>query len=803
MKKALHLLEFEEIRERLGSFTVTASGAHKVSLLSPSVALEKVAVLQQETSEAVGIILQKGFDFQGCGDLKPLLRRAVRGGILTPPELETCLDFFQAVEALKKHFSKEKQEGRAPRFLKLVQRCRSFPHLAAELQRCLDRHGGIRDSASPLLSSLRAEERRVLERINQSLTAYLHAPQYRKYLQENLITVRAGRHVLLVKQEYRSQIPGIVHDQSSSGATLYIEPLPAVELNNRQQEVKRRIEAEIEQILRRLTGLVGTNVEGITESHNLYGELDFILARGQLSLAQGGREPFLNDRGFIHILGGRHPLLPPDEVIPIDIHLGRDFNTLIITGPNTGGKTVTLKTIGLFTLMAQCGLHVPAKRGTELSVFAGIWADIGDEQDIAQSLSTFSGHMTHIIQILKEAGSSALVLLDELGAGTDPSEGSALAMAVLEELHSRGVRTVATTHINELKVFAHLRSGMANASMEFDPQSLSPTFRLLIGVPGQSNALTIARRLGMAPGIIERARSYMREDLLNLEEVVSGLVEEKHRYAQDSEKVKELESRLHFLLLELQEEKDELARQKRKVLARARQEARETIRSVQRKTENIFKKLKQAERRQPQEEIHKVIRETRQELRSLQKEHSEEVHREEGSGQPLRQQEIKIGQPVYIRSLRCQGKITRVLSDKEVQVQAGLLKINTAPDDLEKPKQNRENKENGEKIDRKSGAEKEKLSRRNLALLWEKSAVNRSIDLRGLTLDEAVLRVEKHLDDSILADLHEIEIIHGKGTGRLRRGLHHYLAEKKGVAGYRLGGEGEGGSGVTIVRLQG
>lgn len=800
MEKTLGVLEFEKIREQLGGFTVTVAGAQKVAVLSPSAIMENVVAMQQETSEAVGIILQKGLNFQGCGDLLPLLRRTARGGVLNPSELEICLGFFQAVGLLKAYFSKEERaEKRFPRFLNFVQRCRVFPHLTAELQRCLDGRGGISDSASPSLSSLRAEEKRILEKISQSLTAFLHAPQYRKYLQENLITVRAGRHVLLVKQEYRNQIPGIVHDQSASGATLYIEPLPAVELNNRLQETRRRAEVEIERILRRLSQLLGTKVAEITESYRLYGELDFILARGHLSLVHTGREPLLNDRGFLHILGGRHPLLPPDEVVPIDVYLGREFNTLIITGPNTGGKTVTLKTIGLFTLMAQCGLHVPAKRGTELSVFTGIWADIGDEQDIAQSLSTFSGHMTNIIQILREASPPALALLDELGAGTDPSEGSALAMAVLAELHSRGVRTVATTHINELKVFAHLRDGMENASMEFDPRSLSPTFRLLIGVPGQSNALTVARQLGMAPEIIENARSHIRKEHLNLEEVVTGLVEEKHRYAEDHRKMKELEAKLYFLLGELQEEKDKLASQRKGILARARQEAREMIRSAQRKTEGIFKRLKRVEhRQQPREETLKMIRETRQKLRVLCEEHSEEAYREEGSGRPLSPKELKVGQPVYIRSLRSQGKIIRVPSGQEVQVQAGLLKVNTTPDDLEKPKRGPEDEEEGGRGSQKG---KEKMSRQNLALLWEKSAVNRSIDLRGLTLEEAVLRVEKHLDDSILANLNEIEIIHGKGTGKLRRGLHHYLAEKEEVVNYRLGGEGEGGSGVTIVQL--
>lgn len=796
MEKALRMLEFEKIREQLGSFALTVPGSQKVAALFPCTVMEKIIAMQQETSEAVGLILQKGLNFKSCGDLLPLLHRAARSGILNPLELKEFQDFFQAVELLKIYFLQEEQvRERFPRLFNLVKQCRAFPHLTAELQRCLNRQGGISDSASYLLSTLRAEERKFLEKINQSLESYLRTPHYRKYLQENIITIRADRYVLPVKQEFRNHIPGIVHDQSASGVTLFIEPLPVVELNNRLREIKGQIEAEIEQILRRLTMLIGVNSAEITDSYDLYGELDFILARGQLSLVYKGREPLLNNRGLIFISGGRHPLLSPEKVVPTDVHLGRDFNTLVITGPNTGGKTVTLKTIGLFTLMAQCGLHVPAKRGTELSVFKGIWADIGDEQDIAQSLSTFSGHMTNIIKILQEAGPSSLVLLDELGAGTDPSEGSALAMAVLEELHARGARTVATTHINELKVFAHLRDGMENASVEFNPQTLGPTYRLLIGVPGQSNALTVARKLGMTPDIITRARSYMQKELLNLEEVVSGLVEEKRRFTQDNEKIKEMKGRLHFLLQELQNEKEELERQKRETLTRARQEARETIRAAQRKTEEVFKKLKQVERQQFNKESLQMLQETRQELKVLREEYEEEC-REAERGIPLSPQEIKIGQAVYVRSLRCPGKITKVLSSKDVQVQAGMLKINTRPEDLEKQRQSIEKEE------KSSWAGKGKASRSNLALLWEKSAVSRSLDLRGLTLEEAIYKVDKHLDDSILANLNEIEIIHGKGTGRLRQGIHLYLEEKEQVANYRLGGEGEGGSGVTIVQLK-
>jgi DNA mismatch repair protein MutS2 len=792
MEKTRRILEFDKIKEQLRGFTRTAAGEQKASALAPLDDMDKIISLQKETSEAVQLLLHYDLIFKGVKDLKPSFQRAERGGVLSPGELLEIENFLKALESVRNFFSREDEmEDKLPRLFDLVMRFQIFPHLISQLEKCLNPQGEIKDNASPLLSSLRVEEKRLQEKIHRSLESYLRNPHYQKYLQENIVTVRHERYVLPVKQEFRSQFPGVVHDQSGSGVTLFMEPLPVLELNNRLREVRSRIEEEIELILRRLSGLVGSHYAEILLSYESYGELDFILARGNLSLRHRGTEPLFNDRMYISIVQGRHPLLPPESVVPVDVQLGKDFNTLVITGPNTGGKTVTLKTIGLLIIMAQSGLHVPAKAGTELGVFHHVLADIGDEQDIEQSLSTFSGHMKSIIDILHKAYPAALILLDELGSGTDPSEGSALAMAVLEELHSRGVRTVATTHINELKVFAHTSEGMENASMEFDPLTLSPTFRLLIGVPGQSNALTVAERLGMPAGMINKARSYMRKDFLDLDKVVSGLMEERSKLSRDNEKIEEMKAELEHLLEELEEEKKGLQKKRREILHKAREEAIGIVGSAQKKIDDILKNLHRVEREERGKEALSQGEAARKEIRAMRDEYRTTQFFEEEEVKPIGFDEIREGRFVYVKSLRSPGEVIRVVSEKEIQVRVGLLKVNTEITDLcEYKKNGKHNEEKGKELPASS------------KLMWEKNAaVQRRLDLRGLNLEEAILRVDKHLDDALLAGLDTVEIIHGKGTGKLRSGLHLYLQDKNEISGYRLGGEGEGGSGVTIVRL--
>lgn len=803
MEKTVRMLEFDKVKQRLKSYTVTYQGAEKAEKLMPITDFQTVNNLLQETSEAVELIRQNRLKLESCGNLIPYLERAAKEGVLSPLELIEIANFLRSLSKVRSAFLKMEDEEKYPGIYRIIRNLKIFPSLVNELDRCLTPQGEIKDSASSLLFTLRVEEKKLQEKIRNSLESYLRSPQYQKFLQENLITVRQNRYVLPVKREFRHQIQGIVHDQSSTGMTLFIEPLAVFELNNKLREIKGQIEEEIEKILGKLTSLIAAHKEELEANYYFYCQLDFIFARGLLSLSYKGIKPLLNNQGFLNIRRGRHPFLPPDKVVPIDIHLGKDFNILVITGPNTGGKTVTLKTVGIFALMAQSGLHIPAEEGTELCIFKYIGADIGDEQNIEQNLSTFSGHVTNIIEILKKADSDSLVLLDEVGAGTDPSEGAALAMAILEKLYTAGSKTLATTHINDLKVFAHLNKGMENASMEFDPATLAPTFRLLIGIPGQSNALNVAARLGMDTEIVNRARSFMSKEFLDLEKAVIELEEEKRKLAGEREKVEVMKVELDHLLQETEREYRELEEKKMSILQKAREEAVGIVRETSRKVNEILKKLYQAEREERRsvliegEKARKLLKELRSELLARE---IEPASTDNSFRKPLKMEEIKEGMQVYIKSLRSKGKVVRIQPEKEIQVQAGKLRVTTGVEDLEiYPPEGLQEQKNGSQLKRDSFWQDKK----NLSFLWEKTAsTHPAIDLRGLTSEEAILKVDKHLDDSLLAGLDYVEIIHGKGTGRLRKAVHEYLKTKNQVENYRFGDENEGGVGVTIVKLK-
>ncbi len=792
MKKAMEILEFQKIKEQLNNCASTPPGSSKILSLTPSLNAEEIKMLQRETTEAVGAIETGKIKLETCSEIISILQRSQKKGVLSPSEIRDISRFMRSIENLKITFLKENtMQDKFPLIWRLINELTLFPDIRRRLENCINIHGQVLDDASSNLYSLRREEKKLGERIRKSMESYLRTPTYQKYLQESLITIRNNRYVLPVKQEFRQGISGIVHDQSDSGQTLFIEPFPVVELNNSLRKVKGKIEDEIERILQELTTLISDSASEITEAYRAYGELDFIVARGYLSISLKAREPQINEHGFLNITDGRHPLLSPQEVVPLDIYLGDNFDTLVVTGPNTGGKTVSLKTVGLFAILTQCGLHLPAGKGTVMPVFHSIWADIGDEQDIEQSLSTFSGHMINIIEILQKANSPSLVLLDELGAGTDPSEGSALAMAILDELHQRGISTIATTHINELKVFAHLREGMENASMEFDAGTLNPTYRLLLGVPGQSNALTIAERLGMPTELIARAKTYMHRDSLNLEEAVSGLVQEKRRLSQSSEKTEEMKEQLEQKLVEIEEKRREMEREKKDALQKAKKKAEGIVRTARLRSEEIIKTLRQAEREKTS--IGQVSNEARGELKKLGNElELDDADDVLSQHRPLKNEEVREGQHVFVKSLRCSGEILRVLSEEEVQVGAGAMRFDTLLNDLviiddkKSPFSDTDTR-------RANGANKREL-------LWEKSsATSPRIDLRGMTLEEAIGAIDKYFDDCILAGSKQVELIHGKGTGRLRWGIHEYLKDKDYIDSFRLGNENEGGSGITVV----
>lgn len=798
MEKVMRLLEFDQVIKQLLAFSLTVPGKQKAASLTPSFQLDKVQALQQETSEAVTVILEDLMEFPPSPDLEKPLRHAAKGGTLNAAELVAIRSFLLITESLQPTFlKKDRIAQKAPSLCRLVGQILLLSCVVSRINRCLDQRGDFRDDASPLLFSMRQEEKGLQEKIRDNLETYRRNPSYRKYLQENIITIRQNRYVLPVKQQFSRHIPGIIHDQSASGQTLFIEPFPITQLNNQLLATRAQMEKEMERILRELSSLVRENHDRVFNNYRLYGEIDLILARGKLSLLHEGNAPQLNEQGKIYIRGGRHPLLAGGDAVPVDLFLGETFNTLIITGPNTGGKTVTLKMVGLFVLMAQCGLHLPARPGSEISLFKDLWADIGDEQNISQSLSTFSGHMRNIIDIVKNASAHSLVLLDELGAGTDPSEGSALAMAVLDELHRRDVRTVATTHINELKIFAHLRAGMENASMEFDTETLQPTFRLLIGVPGKSNAISVASKLGMPAPVLEKACSYISRDLLNLDEAVSDLLAEKQKLTLETQKVGEMKEELAGRLEEVTQQLAVLEQRKKELLLRAREESHEMIRTTKQKASEIIRKLYAAEREENRHQGIVMAEEARRQVQDLvQMSGAAPPARQNGGAKEIENvcmEQITVGQVVYVRSLGSFGEVKRVVSKDEIQVGVGTLKVWTGIDDLGRDTQ-------GHKRDKNSGVKKEK--RTDQAILWEKTAgVLPHLDLRGLTLEEAIIKVEKKLDDSILAGLDQLMIIHGKGSGRLRRGLQIYLEKKNLVKSFRPGVEGEGGSGVTVVEL--
>jgi DNA mismatch repair protein MutS2 len=653
--------------------------------------------------------------------------------------------------------------------------------LAAKLHHAVDREGNVLDTASPELRSIRRKLETAQSRLRDRLDSMVKSPTVQKYLQEPLVTQRAGRFCLPVKSECRGQVPGVVHDQSASGATLFIEPLAAVETSNEITRLERQEQAEVEKILRELSQQVGKHSQDLAMALAAAGEIDFALARGKLALAMDGSEPEISGDNCLEIINGRHPLLPAGEVVPITITLGREYSVLVITGPNTGGKTVTLKTVGLFSLMAQCGLWLPASPGSRVPVYSNIFADIGDEQSIEQSLSTFSSHMTNIVKILAQADSRSLVLLDELGAGTDPAEGAALATALLDRLKCSGISVVATTHYSELKAYAWTEPGVQNASVEFDVETLRPTYRLMIGTPGKSNAFEIALRLGLNAQVVEKARKLLTSDTRRTEDLLAAL-EAKRLEAEGNltrartERIRAEELRRHY-----QQSLQKLEQQQEKLLEQARQKGNELLHNARFQAEELLAELRQA--KTEADNIDDLARRVRENLKPLPG--RREVR--EAEGEPPSPAELKPGQPVKVLSLDKTGTLIFLTSAEEALVQVGIMKVNVGLADL--------------RLAESTGVQTAPGSVRSLA---KTSAANISpeIDLRGRLVGEASIEVDKYLDGAMLAGLSQVSIIHGKGTGALGRGLHEYLKTHPAVAEFRYGGAGEGGSGVTIVTIK-
>lgn len=784
--RVLRILEYDKIVEKLQERASSEMGKERAGLLRPANGHSAVANLLKETLEADDELTRLGRSpVEGFPDVREALKRSGATLALGMGEL---LSIARALRSLRFAKASLTNEERPTGLYNMAMTLRTARGVEEEIFRCILTEDEMADTASPKLASLRRSIRACNERVRDKLNAMLHSPAYKNCLQENIITLRNGRYVLPVKQEYRSVVPGLLHDQSGSGATLFIEPMAVVEIGNELKKLLSEENEEIQRILSELTAAIAPEAPALLESFELLAEIDVIFAKAKLGRDMKGVCPDLNTRGYLRIVGGRHPLIDPAVVVPIDLWLGKDFSTLIITGPNTGGKTVTLKTVGLFALMTQSGLFLPALDGTEMPVFDDVFADIGDEQSIAQNLSTFSSHMKNIVDLLKEAGSGSLVLVDELGSGTDPVEGAALAMSVLEELHGRKARTLATTHYSELKAFALTREGMENASVEFDVKTLRPTYRLFIGIPGKSNAFEISRKLGLPEPIINGAQKHLTVKDISFEDAISGAESQRRIAEQERRLAEEARAELYRLRDETEKEKKRVAEQRDKAIKKAKEEARSIVQRAKAESERVIRELKEL-KAADESERGRAIQKARDELRASEGElYDEDAPRNEQdalSSAPA-PKTVQPGDVVHVLSIDNDATVLTPPDSKgEIVVQAGILKLSVKLKDV-----------------RLIGGRGEDKNLVTASVKRENTTASLEIDVRGMTVDEAIIEVDRYIDTAFLSGLKEVCVIHGKGTGALRAGIQSFLKRNKHVSNFRLGQYGEGETGVTVVSLK-
>lgn len=827
-EKSCRLLEFPKITALLAERASFSLGKEMAGALLPSASRQEVALTLRETAQAADLLVSRGMPpFGGARDIRPHLKRCRIGTLLSPGELFEVAQVLSCIRRLRAYLLGAPDEGaavaagpaRGPLSGPVGQSARTLtpePRLEADLNQAIDpeAEGGVRDAASPELSACRSRKRAMQARVRERLDALVRSPHTQKFLQEAIITLRHGRYVVPVRQDAKANVPGIVHDQSGSGATLFVEPMAVVELNNQLREIEAAEEAEIERILSALSGRVAAAENSLEASLAALGRLDFAFAKAKLAGDWEAVEPAIDAAGELEIRQGRHPLLGP-QAVPIDVRLGRDFTILVITGPNTGGKTVTLKTVGLLVLMAQAGLFVPAASGTRLPLFGQVWADIGDEQSIEQSLSTFSSHMTNIVRIIRRAGPEDLVLLDEIGAGTDPEEGAALAMALLLRLREIGSRGIATTHYSELKSFAYSESGLENASVEFDVETLSPTYRLSIGIPGQSNAFLIARRLGLDEAILSVAKGYVAHESLRAGDLLREVEAARREARADRDAAARLKHEYEELRERYEAAWEKLTARRAVTLAEAEKEARRIVDAARREADELVGRLRRRERALVESgadstavegaagagaETEELGRTVREELRRLGAglARSEEAPVEAPAKLALGAaglvehggdaRALAPGDPVRVISLNQAGEVIRLLgAGDEVLVQVGPLRVNAARQDL---------------VRIGAAASRPASAARLVAAQPQGGAVSHELDLRGRTVDEALAAIDKYLDSAMLAGLGRAWLIHGKGTGALRSAVQDFVRQHPRVTAYRFGGPQEGGDGVTVVEIE-
>ncbi len=789
-EKVLVKLGFDKIKNILAGKTTSDLGKELITELVPAVHLSIVNGLLKETTDGVNFIVKKGTPpMGGVHDIRESIKRIRLGAVLNPAELLKISDVLGVSRSLKSYASDDRTLDHNNIVIDMISCLYSNKGLEEKIRYAIVNEEEIADNASGNLFSIRRQMRNLQNSIKDKLNNYLRSNKYQKYMQESIVTMRGDRYVIPVKQEFRSDFPGLIHDASASGATLFIEPIAIVEANNEIKQYKIKEQAEIEKILLELTSDVLKIIDFLSSDVSILAKLDFILAKARFSLDFNCSCPIVNDQKLIILKRARHPLIDAKSAVPIDFWIGDDFNTLIITGPNTGGKTVTLKTVGLFSIMAQSGLHLPTNDGTQVCIFKDIFADIGDEQSIEQNLSTFSSHMTNIVNILHSVDELSLVLFDELGAGTDPSEGAVLAMAILDYLNKLKVLTVATTHYSDLKFYAISTDGVENACCEFNVDTLKPTYKLLIGVPGKSNALAISKRLGLEEAIIDKAKEFLNQEDIRFEDMLYTIEKNLNQTKEEKIKAEGMKLDIQRIKEDLEEQKRKIDLERHKILKDAKEEAKRIFLGAKQEADEIILSLKKLEKQQKFCDKNKEVHEVRQNVVTKVSEINQSLH-EPLMPKVLAQKilkDLKPGDNVLIINLNQRGTIINP-PDKngEALVQVGIMKVNIHVSNLK-----RVNEEKAEL--QKSGAFRIGIAKtKNISC---------ELDIRGSNLDDAVELVDKYIDDVAISSIREVTIIHGKGTGILRAGIHSFLKTNSHVKSFRLGKYGEGDTGVTIIEL--
>lgn len=788
-QKTLLKLEYNKIITLLEEQAASFRGRQLCRKLKPMTDLERIDTCQEQTAAAFTRIVKKGrLSFGDAFPVEESMKRLEVGASLGSGELLRICKVLQNAARAKAYGRHDTQDELADCLDVYFDQLEPLTLLSNEIERCIIAEDELSDDASPALKHIRRSIAGINDKVHATLNSLVNG-SLRSYLQDPIITMRGDRYCVPVKAEYRSQVNGMIHDQSSTGSTLFIEPMAVVKLNNDLKELYAKEQEEIQVILARLSEDTAEYIEEIRTDYRVLTDLDFIFARGQLALSMNASRPILNNEGRIHIRDGRHPLLDARKVVPITVTLGEDFSLLIVTGPNTGGKTVSLKTVGLFTLMGQAGLHIPAADRSELAVFHQVYADIGDEQSIEQSLSTFSSHMTNIVSFLKDVDEQSLVLFDELGAGTDPTEGAALAIAILSHLHNRGIRTMATTHYSELKVFALSTDGVENACCEFDVESLKPTYRLLIGIPGKSNAFAISGKLGLPDYIIEDAKNRLTEQDVSFEDLLTDLENSKRIIEKERDEIQAYKREVERLKTQTRQKQEKLDEQRDRILREANEKANAILREAKEMADETMKNFRKfgkegisaAEMERERERLRKKIKDTA----------GKSALKPQKPKRTYKASDFKLGESVKVLSMNLTGTISSLPDSRgNVTVQMGILRSQVNISDLEIIE---EANPYAPKNMRRTGSGKIKMSK--------SLSVRPEINLLGKTVDEAVAELDKYLDDARLSHLNTVRVVHGKGTGALRKGIHEYLRRQKHVKSYHLAEFGEGDAGVTIVEL--